>query len=104
MPIFLYTVKQRSPAFGELSDTHFFRFLVGNKEDRRAMWGEAPITHEDIFQTFAAYIEGKIPKLVRPYQPYLRHHGRRGRVTYQVVNFLSLTSRTSFLCQLSGRT
>lgn len=29
------------------------------------MWGEAPIVPEEIFETFAAYIEGKIPKLVR---------------------------------------
>ena len=55
----------RSPAFGELSDTHFFRFLVGSREDRKAMWGEAPIVPEEIFETFASYIEGKIPKLVR---------------------------------------
>lgn len=54
----------RSPAFGELSDTHFFRFLVGSREDRKAMWGEAPMAPEEIFETFAAYIEGKIPKLV----------------------------------------
>ncbi|CAN0144090.1 unnamed protein product [Ascophyllum nodosum] len=53
----------RSPAFGELSDTHFFRFLIGSKEDRKAMWGEAPIAPEDIFETFASYIEGRIPKL-----------------------------------------
>lgn len=56
----------RSPAFGELSDTHFFRFLVGSREDRRAMWGEAPIAPEEIFETFASYIEGRIPKLVSP--------------------------------------
>lgn len=60
-----YCFERRSPAFGELSDTHFFRFLVGSREDRKAMWGEAPIAPEDIFETFASYIEGKIPKLVR---------------------------------------
>jgi len=32
----------RSPAFGELSDSHFFRPSEGSKEDRLAMWGEAP--------------------------------------------------------------
>ncbi|CAM9290367.1 unnamed protein product [Scytosiphon promiscuus] len=53
----------RSPAFGELSDTHFFRFHVGSREDRKAMWGEAPIVPEEIFETFASYIEGKIPTL-----------------------------------------
>ena len=29
------------------------------------MWGEAPMAPEEIFETFAVYIEGKIPKLVR---------------------------------------
>lgn len=29
------------------------------------MWGEAPIVPGEIFETFASYIEGKIPKLVR---------------------------------------
>ncbi|CAN0409538.1 unnamed protein product, partial [Discosporangium mesarthrocarpum] len=53
----------RSPAFGELSDTHFFRSAVGTKEDRKAMWGESPINPEEVFETFASYIEGKIPKL-----------------------------------------
>ncbi|CAM9644344.1 unnamed protein product, partial [Choristocarpus tenellus] len=40
----------RSPAFGDLSDTHFFRFALGTKEDRKAMWGEAPITPEEVFE------------------------------------------------------
>ena len=31
----------RSPAFGELSDSHFFRPVEGSKEDRLAMWGQA---------------------------------------------------------------
>ena len=30
----------RSPAFGELSDSHFFRPVEGSKEDRLAMWGQ----------------------------------------------------------------
>lgn len=29
----------RSPAFGELSDTHFYHPVQGKKEDRLAMWG-----------------------------------------------------------------
>lgn len=28
------------------------------------MWGESPIVPEEIFETFASYIEGKIPTLV----------------------------------------
>ena len=30
----------RSPAFGELSQTHFYRPDEGSKEDRLAMWGK----------------------------------------------------------------
>ena len=37
----------RSPAFGELSDSHFFRPTEGSQEDRLAMWGDAPIVPED---------------------------------------------------------
>lgn len=53
----------RSPAFGELSNSHFFRPDEGSKEDRLAMWGEAPITPEDVFEVFALYVEGRIPIL-----------------------------------------
>ncbi|CAM9420135.1 unnamed protein product [Phaeothamnion confervicola] len=56
----------RSPAFGELSDSHFYRFSSGTREDRKAMWGEAPISVEDVspvHETFVRYIEGRIPKL-----------------------------------------
>jgi len=51
----------RSPAFGDLSETHFYRPVGGSKEDRLAMWGEAPLTPEEIFEVFASYVEGKIP-------------------------------------------
>eukprot|EP00596_Hydrurales_sp_CCMP1899_P010089 CAMPEP_0119050284 /NCGR_PEP_ID=MMETSP1177-20130426/68963_1 /TAXON_ID=2985 /ORGANISM="Ochromonas sp, Strain CCMP1899" /LENGTH=583 /DNA_ID=CAMNT_0007028485 /DNA_START=192 /DNA_END=1940 /DNA_ORIENTATION=+ len=53
----------RSPAFGELSDSHFYGPVEGSKEDRRAMWGEAPINHDDIYDVFARYVEGLIPIL-----------------------------------------
>ena len=53
----------RSPAFGELSDSHFFRPVEGSKEDLLAMWGDAPITHSDVYEVFAKYVEGKIPIL-----------------------------------------
>jgi methylenetetrahydrofolate reductase (NADPH) len=53
----------RSPAFGELSDSHFFRPTSGSPDDRRAMWGMAPIVPNDIYETFAKYIEGRIPVL-----------------------------------------
>lgn len=53
----------RSPAFGELSDSHFFRPTEGSKKDRLAMWGEAPLLHRDLYEIFAQYIEGRIPIL-----------------------------------------
>ena len=51
------------PQFGDLSDSHFFRTVEGSKEDLLTMWGEAPITHSDIYEVFAQYVEGKIPIL-----------------------------------------
>lgn len=53
----------RSPAYGELSDSHFFRVVEGRKEDLIAMWGEAPIEPRDVYEVFALYIEGRIPVL-----------------------------------------
>jgi hypothetical protein len=53
----------RSPAFGELSDSHFFRPSEGSKEDRLAMWGEAPTELSDVYEVFAKFVEGKIPIL-----------------------------------------
>jgi methylenetetrahydrofolate reductase (NADPH) len=53
----------RSPAYGELSDSHFFRPVEGSKKDLLAMWGESPIVHRDVYEVFAKYIEGKIPIL-----------------------------------------
>ena len=61
----------RSPAFGELSDSHFFRFAVGSKEDRRAMWGEGPISEREIFEVFALYVEGRIPNLVKVFLSHM---------------------------------
>ena len=53
----------RSPAFGELSDSHFYRFTLGNAEDRKAMLGECPTSLPDVYQVFSDYVEGKIPLL-----------------------------------------
>ncbi|GMH48704.1 hypothetical protein TrRE_jg6171 [Triparma retinervis] len=53
----------RSPAFGELSDSHFYRFTLGNVDDRKAMLGESPTALQDVYQVFSDYIEGKIPLL-----------------------------------------
>jgi methylenetetrahydrofolate reductase (NADPH) len=53
----------RSPAFGELSDSHFYRFTLGNVDDRKAMLGDAPASYDDIYQVFSDYVEGKLPLL-----------------------------------------
>ena len=53
----------RSPAFGELSDSHFFRPTEGSKEDRLSYGGDAPIVAQDIYEVFAKYVEGRIPIL-----------------------------------------
>ena len=53
----------RSPAFGELSNSHFFRPSVGSKDDRKAMWGESPLEPEEVYEIFAKYVEGSIPVL-----------------------------------------
>ena len=57
----------RSPAFGELEDNYNRSLDAGvggtGKEDRLAMWGDSPITPEDVYEVFAMYIEGKIPAL-----------------------------------------
>eukprot|EP01034_Spumella_vulgaris_P022768 gene22768-28930_t len=52
----------RSPAYGELSDSHHFR-PHHPKSHLLAMWGEAPILHQEIYEVFAKFIEGEIPIL-----------------------------------------
>jgi len=54
----------RSPAFGELSDYRFVdTSLGGSREDRRAMWGEAPLEEGEVFEAFAKYVRRQIPLL-----------------------------------------
>lgn len=52
-----------SPAYGELNDYHLSFLHVGAKFDRKSMWGQAPQTVEDIYNTFVSYCQGKINKL-----------------------------------------
>lgn len=53
-----------SPAFGELSDlSHFYTFTLGSEDDRRAMLGYNPTKPQDVYDVFAAYVEGKIPHI-----------------------------------------
>ncbi|TMW63252.1 hypothetical protein Poli38472_002193 [Pythium oligandrum] len=51
-----------SPAFGNLSESHYAQ---GNLsfQDRKAMWGEAPVTKDEIHQTFVKYVRGDIRAL-----------------------------------------
>ena len=53
-----------SPAFGELSDlSHFYTFTLGSEDDHRAMLGNAPTKPQDVYNVFAAYVEGTIPHI-----------------------------------------
>lgn len=61
-----------SPAFGELSDSHFYCFNMGPDEDRMSILGESPSTVQEIYDTFAEYISGNIshlPWCETPLQP-----------------------------------
>lgn len=54
----------RSPAFGELTDYHLFTLYTGTSPaERRAMWGQAPREEAEIFQVFAKFLKGEIPRL-----------------------------------------
>jgi methylenetetrahydrofolate reductase (NADPH) len=54
----------RSPAFGDLTDYHLFALHSGTSPaDRRQIWGQAPTTEQELFQTFARYLKGEIPRL-----------------------------------------
>jgi methylenetetrahydrofolate reductase (NADPH) len=52
-----------SPAYGSLHDYHLLNLSSGKAEERKHMWSENPLRPSDIFQVFANYIDGKIPKL-----------------------------------------
>ncbi len=53
-----------SPAFGELSSvSHFFSFSLGSEHDQRVIMGENPTRHQDVFEVFAQYVEGRIPNI-----------------------------------------
>ncbi|CAI5729819.1 unnamed protein product [Peronospora destructor] len=52
-----------SPAFGELTESHFALSNTWTPIERRAMWGDAPATMEDIRCTFVQYVRGEILSL-----------------------------------------
>lgn len=53
----------RSPAFGDITESHFYAVAVGHVEERRVAWGEAPMTHDDVYGVFVKYIKGEIPRI-----------------------------------------
>lgn len=54
----------RSPAFGDLSDTHFIpKVGLHSKDNKLAMWGEVLRSRQDVYAVFQRYIEGRIPIL-----------------------------------------
>ncbi|KAF1780120.1 FAD-linked oxidoreductase-like [Phytophthora cactorum] len=52
-----------SPAFGELTESHFAPSNTSTPRERRAMWGEAPASKEDVRRTFVQYVRGEISSL-----------------------------------------
>ncbi|KAJ8525268.1 hypothetical protein ON010_g15847 [Phytophthora cinnamomi] len=52
-----------SPAFGELTESHFAPSSTSTPNERRAMWGEAPAAKEDVRRTFVQYVRGEISSL-----------------------------------------
>lgn len=51
-----------SPAFGELTESHYVS-SVTTPASRRAMWGAAPASKADVYQTFVQYVRGEISSL-----------------------------------------
>lgn len=52
-----------SPAFGRLADYHLCSFRTGSKSERQAIWGANPQELADVYEVFAGYVEGKVPRL-----------------------------------------
>lgn len=55
----------RSPAFGDLSSTRAgpLGSSCGTQSDRKAMWGESPLEQREVWEVFARYITGEVPRL-----------------------------------------
>mmetsp|Transcript_1827 Transcript_1827/g.4212 ORF Transcript_1827/g.4212 Transcript_1827/m.4212 type:complete len:622 (+) Transcript_1827:238-2103(+) len=52
-----------SPAYGELYDYHLMGLKSASVQNRRKMWGTELKDETDVFEKFALYIGGKIPRL-----------------------------------------
>ena len=53
----------RSPAFGELPDSHYSPFSALTKVERKALWGEHLLYEKDVFEVFVKYITGSLTTL-----------------------------------------
>ena len=59
-------VRARAQRLGEWSKLPMMMALplasvYGGSEERRAVWGEAIVTEEDVHSVFAAYVVGRVP-------------------------------------------
>jgi methylenetetrahydrofolate reductase (NADPH) len=52
-----------SPAFGEFSESDILGAQWGSAAERRAMWGDALLTVQEVYNVFALYVGGLVPKL-----------------------------------------
>ena len=81
---------KNSPAFGELGETHFFRFNSGTVVERKAQWNEAPLEASDINEVFAQYVEGKVGRLPWCTEPLQLE-------TLEIIERLGKLNRNGFL-------
>ncbi|ETV95252.1 methylenetetrahydrofolate reductase [Aphanomyces invadans] len=51
-----------SPAFGELNESYYLH-ATASVQERKAMWGENPVTYEDVYETFTRYVMGAVKSL-----------------------------------------
>ena len=80
----------RSPAFGELADSHFYNLVAADPEDQKAEWGEAPLEESDVWQVFARYVQGRCSKLPWCAEPLQLE-------TVSIINRLSTINQAGFL-------
>ncbi|CAI5729649.1 unnamed protein product [Hyaloperonospora brassicae] len=84
-----------SPAFGELTESHFAPTNTWLPVERRSMWGDAPTTTEDIRHVFVQYVRGKITSL--PWCEAALHDEtstvEQELVTANAAGFLTINSR-----------
>lgn len=52
-----------SPAYGDLTFYHFVQSVIGSKEERRGIWGEALVDIQDINKVFLEYVKVTVPFL-----------------------------------------